>query len=58
MILEGFFGLFKNAVRGAHHSVSHTWLQGYVNEYAWRYNRRHMDGSMCHALLAEAVAVS
>jgi hypothetical protein len=26
-----------------------------VNEYARRYNRRHMDGSMFHALLAEAV---
>jgi transposase len=28
---------------------------GYLNEYAWRYNRRKMDGSMFHALLAEAV---
>lgn len=25
----------------ADHAVSHKWLQGYINEYAWRYNRRH-----------------
>lgn len=53
--IEGFFGLFKNGVRGAYHAVSHKWLQGYVNEYAWRYNRRHDSGSMFHALLAQAV---
>lgn len=53
--IEGFFGLFKSGVRGAYHAVSHKWLQGYVNEYAWRYNRRHDEGSMFHALLAEAV---
>jgi len=53
--IEGFFGLFKNGVRGAYHSVSHKWLQGYVNEYAWRYNRRDSGRSMFHDLLAEAV---
>lgn len=34
---------------------THKWLQGYLNEYAWRYNRRHDEGSMFHALLAQAV---
>jgi transposase len=53
--IEGFFGLFKNCVRGAYRAVSHKWLQGYLNEYAWRYNRRKMDGSMFHALLADGV---
>ena len=38
--IDGFFGLFKNAVRGVHHGVSHKWLQGYLNEYVFRYNRR------------------
>jgi hypothetical protein len=23
------------------HKVSHKWLQGYLNEFCWRYNRRH-----------------
>jgi hypothetical protein len=27
--IDGFFGLFKTGVRGAHHPVSHKWLQGY-----------------------------
>jgi transposase len=53
--IEGFFSLFKNGVRGAYHSVSQKWLQGYVNEYVWRYNRRDTGESMFHALLAEAV---
>jgi transposase-like protein len=53
--IEGFFGLFKSGVRGAYHAVSHKWLQGYLNEYAWRYNRRDSDESMFHALLAQAV---
>ena len=41
--IDGFFGLFKNAIRGVHHGVSHKWLQGYLNEYCWRYNRRGLD---------------
>ena len=53
--IEGFFGLFKNGVRGAYHGVSQKWLQGYLNEYVWRYNRRDQPGSMFHALLAQAV---
>jgi hypothetical protein len=36
--IDGFFGLFKSGVRGAHHAVSHKWLQGYLNEWTWRYN--------------------
>ena len=54
--IEGFFGLFKNGVRGAYHSVSQKWLQGYVNEYVWRYNRRDSGRSMFHDLLTEAVS--
>ena len=44
--IDGFFGLFKNGVRGVHHGVSQKWLQGYLNEYAWRYNRRD-NGRRC-----------
>jgi len=53
--IEGFFGLTKNGIRGVYHAVSKKWLQGYLNEYAWRYNRRDSDRSMFHELLAEAV---
>lgn len=27
-------------IRGNYHAVSSKWLQGYLNEYAWRYNHR------------------
>jgi transposase len=54
--IEGFFGLFKNGVRGVYHSVSQKWLQGYVNEYVWRYNRRDNPQSMFHDPLAESVS--
>ncbi len=52
--IDGFFGLFKTGVRGAHHSVSHKWLQGYLNEWTWRYNRRESDKPMFRDLLTEA----
>ncbi len=34
--VEGFFGLFKNGVRGVYHSVSTTYLQNYLDEYSFR----------------------
>lgn len=54
--IEGFFGLFKNGVRGVYHAVSAKWLQGYLNEYAWRYNRRDNERSMFLELAARAAA--
>lgn len=51
--IEGFFGLMKNGIRGTYHAVSSTWLQGYLNEYAWRYNHRK-GRTMFRALLARA----
>jgi transposase len=49
--IEGFFSLFKNGVRGVYHSVSKKWLQGYVNEYVWRYNHRDDGEVMFKTLL-------
>jgi transposase len=51
---EGFFSLTKNGIRGVYHSVSTKWLQGYLNEYAWRYNRRNDRRSMFDQLLLRA----
>jgi transposase len=39
--IEGFFGNLKTGIRGNYHAVSPKWLQGYLNEFAWRYNHRH-----------------
>ena len=36
--IEGFFGNVKNGIAGNYHGVSVKWLQGYLNEYTWRYN--------------------
>ncbi len=38
--IEGFWSLMKRGIGGVYHSVSAKHLQGYLNEYAWRYNQR------------------
>jgi len=52
--IEGFFSLFKNGIRGVYHSVSAKWLQGYLNEYTWRYNRRDNARAMFLDLIEAA----
>lgn len=49
--IEGFFATLKTGIRGTYHSVSRKWLQGYLNEYAWRYNHRDDDLGMFRALI-------
>jgi transposase-like protein len=39
--IEGFWSLVKRGLGGVYHSVSRKHLQGYLNEYAWRYNQRN-----------------
>ena len=52
--IEGFFSLVKSGLRGSYHSVSRKWLQGYLNEYAWRYNHRDDEAAMFKTLLLRA----
>lgn len=49
--VEGFFGLFKNGVRGVYHSISVQYLQNYLDEYSFRYNHRHSPVPMFWAML-------
>jgi len=49
--IDGFFSTLKNGIRGSYHSVSRKWLQGYLNEYAWRYNHRDDDLAMFRQLI-------
>jgi transposase-like protein len=42
--IDGFWSLVKRGISGTHFHVSENWLQGYLNEYAWRYNRRGPGG--------------
>jgi transposase-like protein len=44
--IENFWMLVKNGIRGVYHSVSGKHLQGYLNEYVWRYNHREDDAAM------------
>ena len=53
--IEGFWSLVKNGLRGVHHSVSAKHLQGYLSEYAWRYNHRNSRRSMFESLLLRVV---
>lgn len=52
--IEGFFALVKSGIRGTYHSVSRNWLQGYLNEYAWRYNHRSDERAQFGSLLLRA----
>jgi transposase len=38
--IEGFWSLTKNGIRGVYHNVGKEYLQSYLNEYAFRFNRR------------------
>ncbi len=52
--IEGFFGHLKPSIRGTYKKVSHKWLQGYLNEFTWRYNHRHDRYAMFETLLLRA----
>jgi transposase-like protein len=42
--IEGFWSLTKNGIRGVYHNVGKDYLQSYLNEYAFRFNRRPSVG--------------
>ncbi len=52
--IEGFFGNVKRGISGNYHSVSRKWLQGYLNEFVWRYNYRDDGRAMFETLLLRA----
>jgi len=52
--IEGFWSLLKRGIGGVYHSVSAKHLQGYLNEYAWRYNHRDDEQSQFETLLLRA----
>ncbi|MBM3939766.1 MAG: IS1595 family transposase [SAR202 cluster bacterium] len=54
--IEGFWSLVKRGVGGVYHSVSAKHLQGYLNEYAWRYNLRDDGRAVFESLLRRAAS--
>lgn len=53
--IEGFWSLVKRGIGGVYHSVSKKYLQTYLNEYSYRYNRRLDDQPMFTSLLSDVV---
>jgi len=53
--IEGFWSLVKRGIGGVYHAVSAKHLQGYLNEYSWRYNHRDGGRRMFESLLLRAV---
>lgn len=52
--VEGFFGNMKRGISGNYHAVSPKWLQGYLNEFVWRYNHRRDKRAMFLTLIARS----
>ena len=52
--IDGFWSLVKRGIGGTHHAVSAKHLQGYLNEYVWRYNRRDDGEAQFLSLLLRA----
>lgn len=49
--IEGFWSYPKNAIKGVHRGVSDRHLQGYIDEYTFRYSHRKDDEPMFFTML-------
>ncbi|MGB7553917.1 MAG: IS1595 family transposase [Candidatus Korobacteraceae bacterium] len=49
--IEGFWSLVKRGIGGVYHNVGKHYLQTYLNEYSFRYNRRESGNLIFHAIL-------
>jgi transposase len=52
--IEGFWSLVKRGIGGVYHAVGKQYLQSYLNEYSFRYNRRH-QGNLIFTSILEKV---
>ena len=53
--IEGFWSLVKRGIGGVYHAVSQKYLQSYLDEYSFRYNRRD-QGNLIFTSLLKRVA--
>ncbi len=53
--IDGFWSLVKRGIKGVYYQVGLPYLQSYLNEYAFRYNRRKVMRPMFSLLAERAV---
>ena len=51
--IEGFWSLFKGGIRGVYKHVGRSYVQSYLNEYTFRYNRRRSQVPMFKHFLGQ-----
>lgn len=51
--IEGFWSLIKRGIGGVYHSVSQKYLQSYLDEYSFRYNRRNQGNLLFKSILEQ-----
>jgi transposase len=54
--IEGFWSTVKRGIGGVYHNVSAKYLQTYLDEYCFRYNRRH-QGNLLFKRILEQVSL-
>lgn len=52
--IEGFWSQLKRSIHGTYHFVSRKYLQTYVNEFTYRYNRRNSISALFHDVVKQA----
>jgi transposase len=52
--VEGFWSLIKRGISGVYHHVDRAYLQSYLDEYCFRYNRRHTGNLIFTSILERA----
>lgn len=51
--VEGFWSLVKGGIKGVYHGVSPKYLQNYLDEFSFRYNRRFDETPMFRSFLTQ-----
>jgi len=51
--VEGFWSQLKRSINGTYHHVSAKHMQGYIDEYSFRYNHRNDETSMFWTMLRQ-----
>lgn len=54
--IEGYWSQLKRSIHGTYHYVSPKYLQTYLDEFSYRYNRRHSDLHLFYHLIVKSVS--